>query len=97
MDFFKKDNVLYVKLDSDFNYPSVKKIENSIEFENLREVVIDMTNSKLADTEGVRFLYYLKKSGVKITLVNPPSVLFKIFDILKLTEFFKNLKIVKEG
>ncbi len=96
LEFYSKNNQLYVKLDSDFNYPSVKKIEELISIEEAKNITIDCSYSKIADTEAVKFVYLLLKSGVNITIVNPPEVFYKIIKILNLEDVLKAITVVKE-
>lgn len=97
MEYTKKENQLIIKFNEDFNYPAVKKIEGLLNLENIDKVVIDLTYSKLVDSEAVKFMYTLLKDGIDITLINPPEILDKILDILELKDEFKNISIVREG
>ena len=95
MEYTKKGNQLIIRLEEDFNYPVVKRMENLVNLENIDSLVIDLTGSKLVDSEAVKFMYTLLKEGIDITLVNPPEILDKILDILELKEEFKNISIVR--
>ena len=97
MEYTKKGNQLIIRLEEDFNYPVVKRMENLVNLENIDSLVIDLTGSKLVDSEAVKFMYTLLKEEIDITLVNPPEILDKILDILELKEEFKNISIVRES
>ena len=97
MEYTKKGNQLIIRLEEDFNYPVVKRMESLVNLENIDSLVIDLTGSKLVDSEAVKFMYTLLKEGIDITLVNPPEILDKILDILELKDEFKNISIVKES
>ena len=96
MEYHKTDQTLFVKLKSDLTYPAVKKLEALVNVEDLENLVIDLTESKIVDSEGIRFIYTVMKEGVQVTLINPPYIFDKIIDILKLKNYMKDLKIVKE-
>ncbi len=96
MEYHKTDQTLFVKLKSDFTYPAVKKLETLINVEDFENLVIDLTEAKIVDSEGIRFIYSVMKEGVKVSLVNPPYVFGKIVDVLKLKSYMKDLKIVRE-
>ncbi len=96
MEYHKTDQTLFVKLKSDLTYPSAKKLETLVNVEDIESLVIDLTEAKIVDSEGIRFIYTVMKEGVQITLVNPPYIFDKIVDILKLKSYMKDLKIVRE-
>ena len=96
MEYYKTDQTLFVKLKSDLTYPAVKRLETLVNVEDLEKLVIDLTESKIVDSEGIRFVYTVMKEGVHLTLINPPYIFDKIVDILKLREYMKDLKVVKE-
>ncbi|MBK3332999.1 hypothetical protein GWK41_07950 [Persephonella atlantica] len=97
LEFYRKDSQLYIRLDSDFNYPSIKKIEELISIEDVESITIDCSYSKVADTEAVKFVYFALKTGVNITVVNPPDVFAKIIKVLGLEEILNSINIVKGG
>ena len=97
MEYHKSDETLYVKLESDLIYPAVKKLESLQKVESFENLIIDLSRSKIVDSEGVKFLYFSLKEGINITLINPPEIYSKILDILKLEELMKEIKIVMEG
>ncbi|WP_297452687.1 STAS domain-containing protein [Persephonella sp.] len=97
MEYTKKGNQLIIRLEEDFNYPVVKRMESLVNMENIDSLVIDLTGSKLVDSEAVKLMYMLLKEGIDITLVNPPEILDKILDILELKDEFKNISIVRES
>lgn len=96
MEYHKTDQTLFVRLKSDLTYPAVKRLETLVNVEDLEKLVIDLTESKIVDSEGIRFIYTVMKEGIQVTLVNPPYIFGKIVDILRLKEYMKKLKIVKE-
>jgi len=96
MEYHKTDQTLFVKLKSDLTYPAVKRLEILINVEDLEGVVIDLTEVKIVDSEGIRFIYTVMREGVQVTLVNPPYIFDKIVDVLRLREYMKDLKIIKE-
>ncbi|SNZ09570.1 STAS domain-containing protein [Persephonella hydrogeniphila] len=97
MEYHKRDETIYIKLKSDFIYPTVKKIENLLNVESFENLVIDLSESKIVDSEAVKFLYSALKEGISITLVNPPEIYGKILKILQLDDHMKDIKIVMEG
>ncbi|NPA58520.1 MAG: hypothetical protein GXN94_04405 [Aquificae bacterium] len=96
MEFTKKDGELSIVLKGDFNYPTVKRIENILKLEEIDRLTIDIGSAKVVDSEAVKLLFRLDRDSVQITVLNPPYIFDRILNILKLKDRFKNLKTVKE-
>jgi len=94
MEFFIRDGKLNVILKGDFNYPVVKRIERLLSSEEIDSFSVELSRAKVVDSEGIKFLYFLDRDGIEITVVNPPYIFNKILSILELTDKFKNLKVV---
>ncbi len=97
MDYEKRRNVVRISLSGDFNYPNVLKIEKlleDIDEGDLDTIFIDLTKSKIIDSEAVKFLYKLKKTGFKIKLKNVPEIYYKVIEILELKEYFKDVEVI---
>jgi len=93
MEIFVKDKKVHIILEGDFNYPVVQKIEKLLNQREINSLSVEIPRAKVVDSEAIKFLYFLDRDGVKITVVNPPDIFNKILSILELTDKFKNLKI----
>ncbi len=96
MDYEKHGETVKIKLYRDFNYPNVKRIEKvleDIDEGDLNTIFIDLTKSKIIDSEAVKFLFKLKKRGFNIILKNVPEIYYEVLEILELKDYFKDIKI----
>lgn len=81
----KQGSTLVVSLDTGFNRLVRRRLEKRIENESgIDRLRVDMSRSRLIDSEGVIFLYRWQKSGKKLELINPPWIFFEILRILEL-------------
>ena len=97
MDYEKRGEVVVIKLSSDFNYPNVVKVEKlleDIDEGDLNTILIDLTRSKIIDSEAIKFLYKLKKRGFKIKLKNVPEIYYEVLKVLELKDYFKDVEII---
>lgn len=81
----KKEDILEVKVQGAFNL----NVRNHIESRLSPEIVklrINLSQSRIVDTEAIIFLHQWQKNGKDLELVNPPAILFEILDILELNE-----------
>ena len=77
------DKVLKVKLLGSFNIVRVRKLKDILKDE-IKEIEIDLSESRFVDTEAIAFLYRLKLKNVKVKLLKPPRILsetLKVFGI----------------
>ncbi len=89
MEYTKDEKHLKIKLNSDFNIIAVKKIENLLKVEETEEIDIDLSESKLVDSEAIKFVYLRNKEGIRTTIHNPPEILYEALRILELQDVFK--------
>ncbi len=73
-----------IKLDWIFNISDIENLKSEL---NNNSVVFDMSDTKIIDTEAIKFLLELSKEK-NIEIENPPYVLFEILEVLQLKEFF---------
>ena len=89
MDFNQSGSRLDVKLQRDFNLLTTRKIARLAD--EVDEIHIDLTNSRLVDSEALMLLYRLVRAGKQVKLKSPPPILNEIIHILGL-EPVLNLK-----
>jgi anti-anti-sigma regulatory factor len=82
MDYEKTDNQLRVRLIRDFNLFTAQRLAPLAE--DVSTVHIDLSSTKIVDSEAVRLLYQLVASGKRVTLVNPPPIMGEVIDVLGL-------------
>ncbi len=92
----REKNSLRVYIEGELNYPKVRFLETILKKEkDISEIHIFLTCGKFIDTEGIKFLYRLKKEGIGISIYSDRSF-FKLFDkeldILSLEELKKFIK-----
>jgi ABC-type transporter Mla MlaB component len=81
----KSEKGLEAKVVGSFNLAAKNRLESRLSSE-ITELKLDLSECRFIDTEGVIFMYNWQQSGKKITLSNPPEILFEIIDFLELTE-----------
>lgn len=84
----KSENTLQVKVLNNFNLQTKNKIESRLTRE-IDKLEIDLSGSKLLDSEAVIFMYKWDKSDKELKLINPPEILFEILEILELENVWK--------
>ena len=89
MDFNQSGARLDVKLRRDFNLLTTRKIARLAD--EVEEIHIDLSRSRLVDSEALMLLYRLVRAGKKVRLKSPPPILGEIIRILGL-EPVLNLK-----
>ncbi len=97
MDYEKRGNLLKIRLNGDFIYPNVIKLEKllkDIDEGDLDTIFIDLTKSKIIGSEAIKFLYKLKNKGYKLKLKNVPEVYYEVLKILELKDYFKDVEVV---
>ncbi len=97
MDYEKHGEIISIKPSGDFTYPNVVKIEKllkDVDEGDLKTVFIDLTDSKIVDSEGIKFLYKLKNRGFKVKLKNVPEIYYKVLEILQLKDYFNDVEVV---
>ncbi len=60
-------------------------------------MVVDLRRSKIVDSEALIYLFNLSKSGVDITLLQPPPVYFEALRILELDRdpVFRRINVIR--
>ncbi len=84
MRYEKTGSKITISIEGDLNLRKVKEIEKILEKEGKNSVEIHFHCSKFIDTEGIKFIYMLKKQGVDIKLKNPPKLFYKVVELLQL-------------
>lgn len=87
MSYTKNENKLTVNLIRDFNLMTAKKLENLAE--DVDEIYIDLSKSRLVDSEAIIVLYKLLNAKKIVKLKNPPPIFCEVVRILELDDFFK--------
>lgn len=81
----KSNGTLEVMIPGSFNLVIRNLIESRLTDE-ITSLIIDLSNCKLIDSEGIIFMYRWQQSGKKLELKNPPDILFEMLDILELSD-----------
>ena len=82
MDFVRKGPRLDICLKRDFNLLTTRKIARLAA--DADAICIDLTQSRLVDSEALMLLYRLVRADKQVTLKNPPPILDEIIHILGL-------------
>lgn len=85
----KSDTKLETKIFGSFNLATKNMIESRLN-ERITELIIDLSECKFIDSEGVIFMYNWQKNGKSLELRYPPDILFEIIEILELTHWNLN-------
>ena len=92
MEFNIEITKLKINTMGDFNIITVLNIKSVLEKEkDIDELEFDLKEARFIDSEGIRFIYQLHKEGKTIKILNPPSIFYKVIQILKLESVFKKL------
>ncbi len=83
----KVKNKVIIKPEWVFNTYSVLIVKSSIDSKTT-EIEVDLSNVKIVDTEGIKFLYNLAKEGRKVIVKNPPELMFRVLKILDIEDIF---------
>jgi anti-anti-sigma regulatory factor len=78
---------LSIRLSRDFNLLMARRIEKLAE--EVDAVRIDLTQSKIVDSEAIGALHRLITSGKTVALVNPPRIFGEAIRILGLDDVIK--------
>lgn len=84
MEYEKTESELRVRLIRDFNLFTARRIAPLAE--DVATVHIDLSRAKIVDSEAVRLLYKLVRSGKRVTLARPPEIMKEVIDVLGLRE-----------
>ena len=95
MDFTQTGTRLAVRLKRDFNLLTARKIARLAE--GAEEIHIDLTHSRLVDSEALILLYRLIQDGKQVRLKNPPAILDEIIQILGLEPVLDLEALVEPG
>ncbi len=71
-----------VRLKRDFNLLTARKI--ALLAEDAEDIYLDLTHSRLVDSEALILLYRFIRAGKQVRLKNPPAILEEIIQILGL-------------
>ena len=82
MDYLQQGARLDIRLKRDFNLLTTRKIARLAE--DADTICIDLTRSRIVDSEAVMLLYRLVRAGKQISLKSPPPILDEIIHILGL-------------
>jgi len=87
MEYHRTGDTLKVRLLRDFNLLTARRMEPLAR--EVQRVEIDLTHSKLVDSEAITLLYRLITAGKQVQIFNPPPLFFEVIRILELEDFFK--------
>lgn len=82
MDHSYDNNTLTVRLKQDFNWLTVQRIEPLAG--TAQHIRIDLSAARLIDTEALMLIDRLQRAGKTVRLINPPSLLHDLIDLLDL-------------
>jgi len=82
----KSSNKLEVILPGDFNMNAVRMISEQLD--DRAELSVDLVHSRFVNSKAIIFLHMLMKTDpqVKVSLKNPPRVLFELLNALGLQD-----------
>lgn len=83
---------LEIELDGSFNFVAAREIEPLTD--GADRVTIDLSQSKIIDSEGVILLYKILSKDKDLKLINPPNVIKEIIPALGLQEVIQLDKLV---
>ena len=89
-----KNKVLQVKVELSLNLLTRRSIEKLAD--DAEHVIIDLSTTKIVDSEGVILLWQLNKKNKNVSLIKPPAILFDIVDILGLSNEIRIQQIAKD-
>jgi anti-anti-sigma regulatory factor len=78
---------LTVTLDRDLNLLTARYIARLAE--SAERVVVDLRDTRIADTEGIAHLHRMQLQGKTVTVRNPPEVFMEVLDVLDLNGLFE--------
>lgn len=84
----KEGSSLTLKIDRALNLSTINIIESRLTKE-INRLIIDLSECRFVDSEGVIFLYKWQKAGHELILKDPPDILFEIIRILKIEKDWK--------
>lgn len=87
MDFERDGDVLTVHFRRDFNLLTARHLRQIAQ--GAREVRVDLSRTRLVDTEGLCALHALQSNDVQITLLDPPEMFYEVVDVLDLEDVFE--------
>ncbi len=93
MDFVQTGNRLDIRLKRDFNLLTTRRIARLAE--DADTVSIDLTRSRIVDSEALMLLFRLVRAGKEVSLKNPPPILDEIIHILGLESVLDLKKMVE--
>jgi len=82
MKFEKSKHSIRFTIERDFNLLAVRNMKSLIN--DTKNVFIDLTASKLVDSEAIIFIHRLLKKGVSVHVKNPPKIFYEVVQILGL-------------
>ena len=93
MDFVQTGNRLDIRLKRDFNLLTTRKIARLAT--DADTIFIDLTRSRIVDSEALMLLFRLVRAGKQVSLKNPPPILDEIIHILGLEPVLDLKKMVE--
>jgi len=82
MDHSYDNDTLTVRLTQDFNWLTVQRIEPLAD--DAQHIRIDLSAARLIDTEALMLIDRLRRAGKTVRLIDPPSLLHDLIDLLDL-------------
>ena len=83
IEIHKKGSAVVATLRRNFNYRVRKIIEGRIS-RDTKKLILDLSRTRILDSEAVIFMFGWLKKGNRLELVGPPDILFEILDLLEI-------------
>lgn len=87
MDYEIKRRQLRVRLIRDFNLLTARRVEKLAK--DVDRIDIDLTQSKIVDSQAIATLHRLITDGKKVALINPPRIFGEAIRVLGLDDVLK--------
>ena len=84
---------LYVRLERDFNLLTARRIERLAR--DADAVVLDLSATRLVDTEALALIDRLRRGGAAVRLRHPPPIFYEILRLLDLEGHFDPATLVE--
>jgi len=93
MDYERHGSTLTVRMRRDFNLMAVRHLKHHLD--DATRVRIDLSGTRLVDTEAVMALYRLGREGLTIRLLDPPEIFYEVVTVLELESAFNLEELVE--
>lgn len=80
-----RNSTLEVTIERNFNLAAIRELDQHVD-ETTENLIINLKHSFFIDSEAIIFMHRWMESGKKLTLRNPPDILYEILDALGLSD-----------